>query len=251
MIEFFITQIILADKERYQKTAIVLDSRNQKNELSQFKEKLDFIAQYPEIDCQVVFLKADHFTLIKRYSETRRRHPLTTLNLPLEEALKLEGEVLKPLADHADLILDTTHTNYHQLREIIRNQVGARSIRKLSILFQSFGYKSGIPLDSDFVFDARSLLNPYWIPSLRGFTGKDNPVVDFLGKDQYVIKFEKDIKDFLAFWLSRFDAENRSYLNISIGCTGGQHRSVFLVNKLAKFFEDYPYNILVRHRELD
>jgi UPF0042 nucleotide-binding protein len=195
-------------------------------------------------------MQAEESTLLKRYSETRRKHPLTDYNVPLKEALKIEKEMLTQIARHANVIIDTSRTHYHQLRELIREQIGERDVKHISLQFQSFGFKHGVPLDADFVFDARSLPNPYWIPELRALTGKDQPVSDFLRKEPLVEEFFQDVSSFLERWLPRFEAEGRSYLTVAIGCTGGQHRSVYVADLLVDHFRRPLVNVIVRHREL-
>ncbi|MBT4146161.1 MAG: RNase adapter RapZ, partial [Gammaproteobacteria bacterium] len=188
--------------------------------------------------------------LLKRYSETRRRHPLTDLHLSLKEAIKIEKDILMAVAKDADLVVDTSRTHYHQLRQLIRDYVQVGDAQKISIQIQSFGFKHGIPLDADFVFDARCLPNPYWSPKLRGYTGKDQVVIDFLQSESMVTDFSEDISSLLERWIPRFEQENRSYLTVAIGCTGGQHRSVFLVDSLARHFQGKAFSVIVRHREL-
>ena len=158
--------------------------------------------------------------------------------------------MLTPIAKHANVVIDTSRTHYHQLRELIRDQIGDRDSRHISLQFQSFGFKHGVPLDADFVFDARCLPNPYWIPELRALTGKDKPVWDFLEEQPLVSEFFLEITGFLERWIPRFEAEGRSYLTVAIGCTGGQHRSVYLVDSLIKHFKSPLVNVIVRHREL-
>jgi UPF0042 nucleotide-binding protein len=245
----FINHVMLEDKKTYAKTAIGIDARNQSESLRAFTDSLVLIRS-KGIDCEIMFMQAEEATLLKRYSETRRRHPLTDFNVPLKEALKLEKEMLTPIAKHASVVIDTSRTHYHQLRDLIRDQIGERDITHISLQFQSFGFKHGVPLDADFVFDARSLPNPYWVPELRGLTGKDPLVIDFLKQQQLVEELFKDIFDFLHRWVPRFEAEGRSYLTVAIGCTGGQHRSVYLVDALAGQFKSPSLNIIVRHREL-
>jgi RNase adapter protein RapZ len=249
LLEDFILHVMLVDKNTYAKTAIGIDARNQTESLMNFPDKLDFIRS-KGIECDVMYMQAEEATLLKRYSETRRRHPLSDLNLPLNEAIKIEKEMLRTFAKNADCVIDTSHTHYHQLRELIKVQLGERNERYLSLQFQSFGYKHGIPLDADFVFDVRSLPNPHWVPELRGLTGKDQPVIDFLQYESAVQDMFNDIGQFLDRWVPRFEEDNRSYLTIAIGCTGGQHRSVFLVDKLAKKFKVQALNVIIRHREL-
>jgi UPF0042 nucleotide-binding protein len=249
LLEDFINHVMLVDKLTYAKTAIGIDARNQSESLANFSDSLELIRN-KQIDCEIIFMQAEESTLLKRYSETRRRHPLTDSNIPLREALKIEKEMLIPVAKHASVIIDTSRTHYHQLRELIRDQVGERHVRHISLQFQSFGFKHGVPLDADFVFDARSLPNPYWIPELRGLTGKDQPVIDFLNEQELVAEFFKDITAFLERWVPRFEAEGRSYLTVAIGCTGGQHRSVYLADAFGRGFKGSFLNVIVRHREL-
>ncbi|NOT85225.1 MAG: RNase adapter RapZ [Methylococcaceae bacterium] len=249
LLEDFISHVMLVDQNTYAKTAIGIDARNQTESLLNFSDKLNFIRS-KGIACQVIYMQAEEATLLKRYSETRRRHPLSDSNLPLNEAIKIEKDMLRTVAKNADCVIDTSHTHYHQLRELIKVQLGERNERYLSLQFQSFAFKHGIPLDADFVFDVRSLPNPHWIPELRGLTGKDQPVVDFFQQQSLVLDMFNDIGVFLDRWVPRFEEDNRSYLTIAIGCTGGQHRSVFLADKLAKRFEVQALNIIVRHREL-
>jgi UPF0042 nucleotide-binding protein len=249
LLEDFISDVMLKDAKTYAKTAIGIDARNQSKSLVNFSESMKLIGD-KQIDCEVIFMQAEESTLLKRYSETRRRHPLTDSNVPLREALKIEKDMLTPIAKHASVVIDTSRTHYHQLRELIRDQIGERDVRHISLQFQSFGFKHGVPLDADFVFDARSLPNPYWVPELRGLTGKDQAVIDFLDAQPLVSELFKDVSSFLDRWIPRFEAEGRSYLTIAIGCTGGQHRSVYLVDAFAKQFKGPFLNVIVRHREL-
>ncbi len=246
----FINHVMLDEQSAiYQKTAIGIDARNQTEKLVNFADDLNFIRS-KGIECDVVYMQADESIILKRYSETRRRHPLTTDQRPLREALEIEQEVLRPLAIHADITIDTSFTHYHQLRDLLKNRLGEKGKGNLSILFLSFGFKYGIPLDADFVFDARSLPNPYWAPELRGLTGKDKPVIDFLQNEVIVKEFLQDIGHFVERWAPRFESDNRSYLTFAVGCTGGQHRSVFLVEALGRHFQNTVPHVIIRHREL-
>lgn len=245
-----IAHVMLADESTYSKTAIGIDARNQAEQLHAFPKLLTLIKE-KGIDCQVVFMQADENIILKRYSETRRRHPLTAPDRALTEALDVERELLRSVANCADIVIDTSFTHYHQLREMLKGRLGEHDKKHLSIQFQSFGFKFGIPLDADFVFDARSLPNPYWAPELRGLTGKDPQVAAFLENETVVKEYLQDIASFIERWAPRFESDNRSYLTIAIGCTGGQHRSVFLVEALSRHFqENVAQNVLVRHREL-
>ena len=249
LLDAFVHQAMITNQKIFQKTALGIDARNQGETLSQFPGTLESIGKLG-IAIEVLYLQAEPATLLKRFSETRRKHPLTDPTHSLSEAIELERKLLEPVSREADLVIDTTHTNVHQLRELIHNRVDTQVNRMMSLYFQSFGFKNGIPLDTDFVFDARCLPNPHWEPTLRSKTGKDAEVSDFLEQHEQVRHYLRDITAFLDSWIPCFDSENRSYLTISVGCTGGQHRSVFLIEQLASHFQGSPYNILVRHRDL-
>ena len=249
LVDAFVRQAMVTNQKIYRKTALGIDARNQSETLSQFPATLDMIGKLG-IATEVLYLQAEPATLLKRFSETRRKHPLTDPSHSLPEAIELERKLLEPVARAADLFIDTTHTNVHQLRELIHNRVDADVNRMMSLYFQSFGFKNGIPLDTDFVFDARCLPNPHWEPALRSKTGKEAEVCEFLARSAPVRAYLKDVGGFLDAWIPCFDAENRSYLTVSVGCTGGQHRSVYVVEQLARHYRDSPYNILVRHRDL-
>lgn len=245
----FVSQVMQDDESTYEKTAIGIDARNQSKSLLRFTDILSTIREQG-IQCEIIFLQAEEDILLKRYSETRRKHPLTSPKVALKEALGIEKEMLKAVLRHAGIVLDTSRTSVQQLRELIKNQVEKTNDQHLSLQFQSFGFKHGVPLDVDFIFDARCLPNPYWDIKLRGFTGKDQPIVDFLKKSDSAQELFQDICTFLERWVPRFDVDNRSYLTVGIGCTGGQHRSVYLVEMLVKHFEKSDLNVIVRHREL-
>ena len=249
LLDAFVHQSMVANPRLFNKTALGIDARSQSETISEFPATRKIISRLG-IDTEVVYLQAEIPTLLKRFSETRRKHPLTDRTHSLSEAIGLEREILEPLAREADLLVDTTYTNVHQLRELIHNRVDSKDNHLMSLFFQSFGFKNGIPLDTDFLFDARCLPNPHWEPALRSKTGKDDEVKEFLSQHAAVKDYLRDITVFLEAWIPRFDEENRSYLTLSIGCTGGQHRSVYLIEELGRHFCDSPYNVLVRHREL-
>jgi UPF0042 nucleotide-binding protein len=249
LLENFVSKIMPLEQQTYAKAAIGIDARNSAENLSNFADTLAAI-RLQGIDCEVIYMQAQEAVLLQRYSETRRKHPLTTLNLPLTEAIHIEKTMLRSLAKNANILIDTSRTRTSQLKELIKNQIGERNKQHLSLQFQSFGFKHGIPLDADFVFDARALPNPYWIPYLRPLTGKDAPVIEFLRHETYAEELFSDIAHFIQRWIPRFEAENRSYLTIAVGCTGGQHRSVYLVETLAKHFQKTQLHIIIRHREL-
>ena len=248
LLEEFINRVMLEEQGIYEKTAIGIDARNQTESLLDFAGILNTIRK-KGIRCDVMYMQAEEYSLLKRYSETRRRHPLTDKNLPLKEALKIERKMLAPVAMLADMVIDTSRTHYHQLRKLIRKYADEEGNRQISIQFQSFGFKHGLPLDADFVFDARSLPNPYWDHDLRELTGKDDAVIRFLEGEPYVKELQQDIITLLERWVPRFEADGRSYLTVAVGCTGGQHRSVYLVDLLGKWFSS-SLNVIIRHREL-
>ncbi|MEO7727698.1 MAG: RNase adapter RapZ [Burkholderiales bacterium] len=199
------------------------------------------------VDVRVLFLEAKTDTLIKRFSETRRRHPLSAGELTVGECVARERELLAEIGGLSHHI-DTSDLNPNALRAWIKEFVDFDHAG-MTLLFQSFGYKHGIPLDADLVFDVRCLPNPYYDPKLRPLTGKDRAVVDFLEADANVKRMYDDIRKFVADWLPCFLADNRSYVTVAIGCTGGEHRSVYFVEALARHFRAQR-RVLVRHREL-
>ena len=235
--------------EKLTRVAVSIDARNlSATEESIEKLLIDLPNDHYQLD--VVYLDASENVLLQRFSATRRKHPLTTDQLSLAEAIDQEKALLDPLANMADLTLDTTHMSVHELRSMIRLRVADRPNGEMSILFESFGFKHGIPTDADYVFDVRHLPNPYWNENLRAFTGLDSEVQLFLNSHDVVAEMRKSISDFLSQWTDRLIAANRSYMTIAIGCTGGQHRSVYLAEQLATEYRmKYP-NVQVRHREL-
>jgi UPF0042 nucleotide-binding protein len=231
------------------KVAVSIDARNLSGDLSKFREIFNQLDK-SALDSQIIFLDAETNTLLKRFSETRRKHPLSNSELGLLEAIKLEKELLSPIANLASLTIDTSSLNLHDLRDIVRDRVANHEQDTLALQFQSFGFKHGTPIDADMVYDVRCLPNPYWVSTLRGLTGLDQAVIDYLESESEVERMFNDIKDFLENWIPCFERNNRSYITIALGCTGGQHRSVFLSEKLGKHFSQTISNIQVRHREL-
>jgi UPF0042 nucleotide-binding protein len=232
------------------RVAVSIDARNHPEQLNRFP---DIIAELKNkgTTCKILYLQAENSTLLKRFSETRRKHPLSDVDLPLTDAIDKERKLLAPIAANADLLIDTSHTNLHQLRDLVRECLGENNAAEFSLLLRSFGYKHGIPADADLVFDARCLPNPHWQANLRSLTGLDKDVISFLEKETMVQELYNDLENFLSTWIPRFKADNRSYLSIAIGCTGGQHRSVYLVGRLAKSLGKLESDVVVRHRELE
>lgn len=233
----------------YRRTAVGIDARNQHDDLRELPRLVREIRENG-IECHIVFLEAQDDTLIKRFSETRRKHPLSDRQRTLAEAIQTERSLLEPVQSSADLRIDTTHTNQHQLRDIIRGRLDEKPGRAISLLFQSFGYKHGVPRDADFVFDVRSLPNPHWEANLRPLSGLDPAVGQFLEQDPSVLELLGDITGFLERWIPSFEADGRNYLTVALGCTGGQHRSVYLVERLAAHFQEQGRQVVTRHREL-
>lgn len=232
-----------------EKAAVGIDVRNLPGQLDTFNEVLTSLRDH-DIQYDILYLGCDTDTLVRRYSETRRKHPLSRKDLPLLEAIRREISLLEPIASQANLVIDTTDSNVHQLRDLVRDRVEATAADSLSLKLESFGFKRGIPRDADFVFDVRCLPNPYWDVNLRPLTGRDAAVIGFLEQQTQVRHMLQHIKEFLGKWLPVFEQDNRSYLTVAIGCTGGHHRSVYLVEMLgAHFQEQYP-NMTLRHREL-
>lgn len=202
------------------------------------------------ITAHLVFVDSRDEVLIKRYSETRRRHPLAVEKCSLADAIARERQLLRPLAGIAEHIIDTSELNVHQLRRLIATEFAARS-EGMTLMFESFAFKKGLPLDADFVFDARCLPNPHWDRALRPLSGKDAPVRAYLDAQTDVEAYFQDTAHFLRNWLPRFEKADRSYVTISVGCTGGRHRSVYLVERLAETMREHYQDVLSFHRELD
>jgi UPF0042 nucleotide-binding protein len=249
----FIERILSRRVQLYDKIAVGIDARSDSEDLRDFRTILEWIKHRDaetEIEIEIIYIQAELDTLIKRFSDTRRKHPLTQKGLPLSEAIEVERNLLSEVATSANLYIDTTYTNIHELRDYIKERVVKRTKSKLSLLFQSFGFKNGAPSDSDFVFDVRCLPNPHWEPNLRALTGQDPEVIAFLQGQEDVQFMLEHIKDFLSFVIPKFIKQNRYYLTVSIGCTGGQHRSVFIAETLHDEFRDQMDNVSIHHREL-
>ncbi|XZG70080.1 RNase adapter RapZ [Chitinibacteraceae bacterium HSL-7] len=236
--------VAMLDYDGYPKVAIAIDARSAHN-LSVFPDHLDALLQL-DIDVRLLFLDASDDTLIKRFSETRRSHPLAGTGLKVAEAISLEREILAYFAAHAHRI-DSSDLLAAQLRAWVRDFV-ALDRSRLTLIIESFGFKHGLPLDADFVFDVRCLPNPHYVPELRPQTGRDQAVIDFLERAPMVNKYLTHMIGFLERWLPEFEQDNRMYVTVAIGCTGGQHRSVYLADQLARHFGKQR-QALVRHRE--
>lgn len=239
------------DAEQYagfRGVAVCIDVRNSAPDLEQVPTVLEGLADTAH--CQVLYLDADDAVLTKRFSETRRRHPLSNEHQSLPEAIAQETVLLDTLAQRADLIVDTSDLTLYDLRSIISNRLDVAGTSGISLLIESFGFKRGVPSDADIVFDARLLPNPHWDPMMRALTGKDAQVADFLSAHPQTREFVADIVSWLERWLPHYCDSQRSYLTVAVGCTGGQHRSVFVAESVFSALSDTETNIQIRHREL-
>jgi len=246
----FAEQIHQHQMQAYDDVAVGIDARSGMSDLRRFREIIIDVKKM-KIDLEVIYFQAEINTLIKRFSDTRRRHPLAKKGIPLSEAIDIERNLMAPVSEDADLCIDTTNTNVHQLRALVKERILDRPSEQLSILFQSFGFKHNTPVDSDFVFDVRCLPNPHWEAELRSLTGQDPEIIAYLEKHDEVIDMFSHIRNFLEHWIPSFAQQNRYYLTVSIGCTGGQHRSVYMAEKLCSYFSDIYPNVSLRHRELE
>ena len=227
-----------------QDAALSIDSRSGAT-LVGLPEELERLRD--KVDLRVIFLTAKDDALVKRFSETRRRHPLNTGERSLEECIREEREMLERISGHAHL-MDTSDLSANNLRTWIKDFLGLHSA-SFTLVFESFGFKHGIPMDADLVFDVRCLPNPHYDPYLKPLTGRDAPVIAFLQSQEQVTAMLEDIRAFVAKWLPSYIADNRSYFTVGLGCTGGQHRSVYFAETLADYFRD-AQQVLIRHREL-
>lgn len=246
----FVSHAVRSPERTYERAAVGLDARNTAAEIATVPQLIDELRR-SGIECEIIFLTATDEELLRRFAETRRKHPMSRHNVDLRAAMALERQVLEPIIYGADLVIDTSRLGVHALRDLIKLRVGEPHASRLSLTFESFGFKHGIPGDADFVFDARSLPNPYWEPALRGLTGRDAEVIRFLEGQTDVAALIADIARFIGARIPEYIASNRGYLTVAVGCTGGQHRSVYIVDKLvAQFAPAYP-TVTSRHTVLN
>jgi len=229
--------------------AVGVDARNRPKDLEALPGLIDDLRQQG-VRTEIVFLHASEEILLRRYSETRRRHPLAKHGTELRKAISTEREVLTHMNNAADLVIDTSRTSIYELADAIRERVDRRKSETLSVLIESFGFKHRIPADADFVFDMRCLPNPYWSADLRGLTGLDQEVISFLDEQENFVAMFDDIVGFLSRWIPRFEDAHRGYLTVAIGCTGGQHRSVHMTERLATELRKHHEPVLTRHNTL-
>ena len=241
----------LAEHElpHFKRVAIGVDARNHPTAIAAFPATLDAL-RAQGVNAELLFIDASDDTLLQRFSETRRKHPLSSSELSLPAAIENERAILDPLVNRAEMRIDTTHRNVHELRSIIRELIAERPAGTLALQFRSFGFKYGVPSDADFVFDVRCLPNPYWEPELRDLTGLDTGVCEFLAAAPLVAEMIADICRFLDAWVPRFADINRSYLTIAFGCTGGRHRSVYIAEQVARHFASADRQAVINHRDV-
>lgn len=229
--------------------AVGVDARARVEDLQSLPELLVEL-QNENVQTEILFLRASDDILLQRYSESRRRHPLAERGGELQAAIESERAILAEIQNCADLVIDTSIISIYELADIIRGRVDRRDSESLSVLIQSFGFKYGIPADADFVFDLRCLPNPYWTVTLRGLTGLDAEVVDFLDAQPVFEEMFEDIVGFLRRWIPHYKEAHRGYLTVGIGCTGGQHRSVCMTEKLGAALQKVHDPVLIRHNSL-
>ncbi len=243
---------MLQDDALPAKLAVGIDVRSRHSDLSQLSHWREVALSELHIKGQLLFFEADDATLLRRFADTRRKHPLSSHKLSLSDAIALERRLVQPLREEADAVIDTSALNVHQLRRKLIADYAQDCTPTLSLLFESFAYKRGVPADADFVFDARVLPNPHWLPELRPFTGRDPPVREYLEAQRDVVEYVRQVRGFLDTWLPRLRGETRNYVTIAFGCTGGKHRSVYLAETLARHARAHGWeDVSTYHRELE
>ncbi|WP_386697530.1 RNase adapter RapZ [Lonepinella sp. MS14436] len=232
-----------------QLAAVSVDIRNLPDSAESLEQMINLLSEQHQV--KIIFLDANQDVLIRRYSDSRRPHPLSSVkDISLEVAINAERDYLEPLYQQANIIIDTTELSTHELAENLRNFLRGQNNKELKIVVESFGFKYGIPLDADYVFDVRFLPNPHWDPALRAMTGLDQPVIDFLKRHTEVHNFVYQTRHFIETWLPMLEKNNRSYLTIAVGCTGGKHRSVYIAEQIGNYFKKKDKNVSVVHNSL-
>ena len=249
LLQSTVDEVTSSDEQQFSMLAVGIDARNRRQDLEALPTLISEFRSR-DIATDVLFLQADDEVLLKRYSESRRRHPLAEHGSALRAAIDAEREMLAEVTNSADLIIDTSQTSIYELADMIRERVDRRDTDTMSVLIESFGFKNGIPADADFVFDMRCLANPYWTVALRGLTGLDPEVREFLDAHESFIAMHDDILNFLKRWIPEYRDAHRGYLTVAIGCTGGQHRSVYMVDKLATSLGELEEPVSTRHNEV-
>ena len=248
ILQTFARYIAEHDQAHFHKVAVGIDARNHPTAIAELPTVLDNL-QTNNVKAELLFVDASDETLLRRFSETRRKHPLSSDEVPLADAIGQERALLDPLVIRADIRIDTTHTSVHDFRSEIRELITLRAAGALALQFQSFGFKHGVPSDADFVFDVRCLPNPYWDPLLRDLSGRDAEVRDFLDQAPLAQRMTMDIATFLETWIRQFEDVNRTYLTVAFGCTGGRHRSVYMAEHMARRFAAQGKKAAISHRD--
>ena len=234
--------------ENHANIAVSVDARSSTLDLDRLPAILNALTT-DEFRPRLVYLDATSPVLVKRFDETRRRHPLERVGVDLRQAIESESKLLAHLAEVADLKIDTTELTVHDLVNITKERLIESNDQQLSLLFRSFAYRKGVPVDADFVFDLRCLPNPHWEPALRAMNGRERAVQQFFEQHETVEQMYQEIADFLTRWLTQFEQQNTAYLTVALGCTGGRHRSVYMAERLAEAFKSTYPNLLIRHRD--
>lgn len=250
MLPELVDNMVNSAAQSFEQVAVAVDARSGIRGSAHFDAVMARISRFG-IRPEVLFLTCEPARLLQRFSETRRRHPLSREGLPLADAIREEKAMLDEIHANADLSIDSSNLNVHELRQNIISRLLDQSSAEMGILVQSFGFKNGIPGDTDFVFDVRCLPNPHWEEKLRSQTGLDPEVAAYLANYPEVDAMLQSITRFLGEWIPRFEQENRSYMTISLGCTGGKHRSVYLVQRIAEALATGRDKLSVRHRDLE
>lgn len=233
----------------YDNVAVSLDVRNLPEHPDDVPEIIEYLPKAVELT--ILYLDANDDDLVRRFSETRRLHPLIRQNIALDQAIALEKKLLEPVSSRADLYINTSQLSPHQLADLVRERILGKKTGSMVVVFESFGFKHGVPTDADYVFDARFLPNPFWEENLKKHTGLDQPVKDFLSAQSIVTKFVWQINSFMMTWLPHLERNNRSYVTIAIGCTGGKHRSVYIAELLADNLRKERGDVQSRHRDIE
>ena len=249
LLKSLLQEVTRSSEQTGVRVAVGVDARNRQNDLESLPELIHDLRNN-NIQTDVLFLQASDDILLQRYGETRRRHPLADHGTELRSAIAEERKLLGQVINTADLVIDTSRSSVYELADAIRERVDRRKSRTLSVLIESFGFKHGIPADADFVFDLRCLPNPYWTTELRGLTGLDPAVAEFLDEQLLFLRMYEDILAFLSRWIPEYVSVDRSYLTVALGCTGGQHRSVYMTEKLAAAIKKQHEPVLTRHNEI-
>ncbi len=249
LLHTLVEQTVATGEATWERTAVGIDARSRPADIANLPQLVTEL-RARGVACEVLFLHADGDVLLKRFGETHRKHPLLVSGSSLRDAIQREVDLLGPVINIADLTIDTTRTSVYDLRDAVRRRIADRELDALSLMVESFGYKHGLPSDADFVFDVRCLPNPYWEPQLRGLDGRDAAVAEFLEAQPHTRELLDDILAYLEKWLPRYEDVKRTYMTVAIGCTGGQHRSVFIAERLAERLATRYENILTRHTEL-